>query len=226
MAGVTQRNYSGSSLEATQQLQNYQDSITMGVGTNLNTVNSMAAQYYAILENYLSPTQLNLELAQNISSKSIYPGSTTGGQSSYYEDSTGNGYVDNLGYLGNNVYPSVSYGNDRMAELSNCAKDLPMFAASSLLPKASTNADNNALSQDAARALSAFTALSPVEQIGGITSIKTPYSKLTDLRAVDGVNIEMLINPAFGGSSSLGINPTTGAMNSKGQPGANGFRGN
>jgi hypothetical protein len=222
MAGVTSRNYSGSSLEATKQLQGYQDDITMGVGTNLNDVNQMASKYYSLLEDYLNPTALNLELAQNISAGPIYPGSSAGGQSSYYENTSGNGYIDNLGYLGNNVYPPVSYGNDRMAELSSCAKDLPMFAASSLLPKASTNADNNALSQDAARALSAFTALSPVEQIGGITSIKTPYSKLTDLRALPpGLSTSDWI---VGGSSAAGINPTTGSINSSTyQPGPNGF---
>jgi hypothetical protein len=135
----------------------------------------------------------------------------------------GNGYIDNLGYLGNNVYPPVAYPNERYDELSNCAKDLPMFAASSLLPKPSTNADNNALSQDAAKALSAYTALSPVEQIGGITSIKTPYSKLTDIRAIDPINSSKMIDVPFNGASSYGTTTTFGSVNANGQNVPNGY---
>jgi hypothetical protein len=218
-----QKNFSGSTLADTQALQNYQDSLMVNSNTSIADINDMASNYYSVLQNYLNPTPLNLELAQNISSGSIVPGSTVTGESSSYSDSNGGGYIDNLGYLGKNVYPPVAYGNDRSAELSSCAKDLPMFAASSLLPKPSTNADNNALSQDAARALAAFTALSPVEQIGGITSIKTPYSKLTDIRAIDPIEKDKMLNVPFNGASSYGTTTTFGSVNAAGQNVPNGY---
>jgi hypothetical protein len=89
-----------------------------------------------------------------------------------------------------------------------------MFAASSLLPKPSVNANNNALSQSAARALAAFTALSPVEQIGAITSNNTPYSKTSDYRALDSINYNNYVDPIFQGSSALGIPPAFGQVQS------------
>ena len=218
-----QRNFSGPTLQDTQSLQNYQNELNVNNNTSINQINDMASKYYSILENYLNPTPMNLELAQNINSNSISPGANIPGAAHSYSDMNGNGYMDNLGYLGNNVYPPVAYPNERYDELSNCAKDLPMFAASSLLPKPSTNADNNALSQDAARALSAYTALSPVEQIGGITSIKTPYSKLTDIRAIDPINNSKMIDVPFNGSSSYGTTTTFGSVNANGQNVPNGY---
>jgi hypothetical protein len=218
-----QRNFSGPSLQDTQNLQNYQNTLNVNNNTSINEINGMASKYYSILENYLNPTPMNLELAQNINGNSIFAGPTAPGSASSYSENNGNGYIDNLGYLGNNVYPPVAYQNERYDELSNCAKDLPMFAASSLLPKPSTNADNNALSQDAARALSAYTALSPVEQIGGITSIKTPYSKLTDIRAIDPINNAQMVNVPFNGSSSYGTTTTFGSVNANGQNVPNGY---
>ena len=218
-----QRNFSGPSLQDTQNLQNYQNNLNVNNNTSINEINQMASNYYSILENYLNPTPMNLELAQNLSTNNSMGGQVVPGAASSYSDSNGNGYIDNLGYLGNNVYPSVAYPNERYDELSNCAKDLPMFAASSLLPKPSTNADNNALSQDAARALSAYTALSPVEQIGGITRIKTPYSKLTDIRAIDPINSSQLVNVPFNGSSSYGTTTTFGSVNANGQNAPNGY---
>jgi hypothetical protein len=141
-------------------------------------------------------------------------GGSLPGASSTYRNDLGDGYTNNLGHLGGSSYPAVSYQNDRAAQLSQCAKDLPMFAASSLLPKPSVNADNNALSQSAARALSAFTALSPGEQIGFITSDNSPYSRQTDLRATPQIDYNNYVDPVFGGSSSLGISPTFGQVNS------------
>jgi hypothetical protein len=89
-----------------------------------------------------------------------------------------------------------------------------MFAASSLLPKPSVNADNNGLSQSAARALSAFTALSPSEQIGAITSNNTPYSKTSDLRALDQISYMNMQTPMFGASPALYTPPSYGQVQS------------
>jgi hypothetical protein len=89
-----------------------------------------------------------------------------------------------------------------------------MFAASSLLPKPSVNADNNALSQSAARALAAFTALSPAEQIGAITSNNTPYSKTSDYRALDQISLNNMQTPMFGASPALYISPSYGQVQS------------
>jgi hypothetical protein len=100
-----------------------------------------------------------------------------------------------------------------------------MFAASSLLPKPSTNANNNALSQSAARALSAYTALSPVEQIGAITSINTPYSKTSDVRALDPIPQSSMLTPLFNASSSTYVSPTYGqVIASTDQVGASGLK--
>jgi hypothetical protein len=185
----------------------------------------MGANYYSTLQNYLNPSMQNLQLAQNVYSGNIMGGAPQPGATSSYSDSVGNGYVDNLGYLNGDSFPPVAYSNDRASELSKCAKDLPMFAASSLLPKPSTNANNNALSQSAARALSAYTALSPVEQIGAITSINTPYSKTSDVRALDPIPQSSMVTPLFNASSSTYISPTYGqVIASTDQVGASGLK--
>ena len=214
-----QKNFGGPSLSATQAVENYPNTVSVNNQTSVTQLNEMASQYYSTLENYLNPTAQNLELCQNILSTPILPDVNNPGQASSY---SGNMYTDNLGYLGNNVFPPVAYANERADELSNCAKDLPMFAASSLLPKASVNADNMALAQDAARALAAFTALSPVEQIGGITSIKTPYSKLTDIRALDPLNAPPIDVP-FNQASTYLTTPFYGSVNAEGQNVPNGY---
>jgi len=207
--------YTGApTLDAAQNMETYQDKIVMNVGTGMDDVNKAGARYYLNLQNYLNPSIENLELAQNISARPIMGGGSLPGASSTYRNDLGDGYTNNLGHLGGSSYPAVSYQNDRAAQLSQCAKDLPMFAASSLLPKPSVNADNNALSQSAARALAAFTALSPVEQIGAITSNNTPYSKSSDYRALDPINFNNYIDPVFQASSALGISPSFGQVNS------------
>jgi len=213
------------SLSSANDLETYQDNIVMNVGTSVEDVNKMGARYYTNLQSYLNPSIDNLELAQNVSSRAIMAGVPLPGASSFYKNSIGDGYTDNLGHLGNMAFPPVSYRNDRAAQLSQCAKDLPMFAASSLLPKPSVNADNNALSQNAARALAAFTALSPAEQIGAITSNNTPFSKTTDYRALDQIPLQDMMTPVFGASPALYISPSFGQVNSKtDQAGPSGFR--
>lgn len=212
---VTNPRYSGGpSLQDTQALENYQQNVIVNSGTSPDQINRMGAEYYSNLQNYLNPSMSNLELAQNIYSGSITAGPSPAGASSSYTESNGAGYVDNLGYLDGSAFPPVAYSNDRAATLSKCAKDLPMFAASSLLPKPSVNADNNALSQSAARALAAFTALSPVEQIGAITSINTPYSKTTDIRAINQIPYSSMQTALFNSSPSTYVSPTYGQVNS------------
>jgi hypothetical protein len=205
---------SGPSLSSAYDLENYQDSVVMNVGTSVEDVNKSGARYYLNLQNYLNPSIDNLELAQNISSRPIQPGVPLPGASSFYKNSLGDGYTDNLGHLGGHAFPPVSYQNDRAEQLSQCAKDLPMFAASSLLPKPSVNADNNGLSQSAARALAAFTALSPAEQIGAITSNNSPYSKTSDYRALDQISMNNMQTPMFGASPALYISPSYGQVQS------------
>ena len=205
---------SGPSLSSAYNLENYQDSIVMNTGTSVEDINKSGANYYLNLQNYLNPSIDNLELAQNISSRPIQAGVPLPGASSFYKNSLGDGYTDNLGHLNGMSFPAVSYQNDRASQLSQCAKDLPMFAASSLLPKPSANADNNGLSQSAARALAAFTALSPVEQIGAITSNNTPYSKTSDFRALDQINLNNMQTPMFGASPALYVPPSYGQVNS------------
>lgn len=220
--------YTGApSLNAAQNMQNYQDKLVMNVGTSVEDVNKSGARYYLNLQNYLNPSIDNLELAQNISARPVMAGVPLPGAAQYYKNNLGDGFTDNLGHLGGNTFPSVSYQNDRASQLSQCAKDLPMFAASSLLPKPSVNANNNALSQSAARALAAFTALSPVEQIGAITSNNTPYSKTSDYRALDSINYNNYIDPVFQGSSALGIPPSFGQVQSANdRSGPSGFTNN
>jgi len=207
--------YTGApSLTAATNLEQYQDSVVMNVGTSVEDVNKTGAQYYMNLQTYLNPSIDNLELAQNISARPTMGGVPLPGAANFYSNSLGDGFTDNLGHLGNMAFPPVSYKNDRAAQLSACATNLPMFAASSLLPKPSVNADNNALSQSAARALAAFTALSPVEQIGSITSNKTPYSKTSDYRALDQIATSSMQTPMFGASPALYIPPSFGQVNS------------
>ena len=202
------------SLSAANDLETYQDNIVMNVGTSVEDVNKTGARYYSNLQNYLNPSIDNLELAQNVSSRPIMAGVPLPGAASFYKNSIGDGFTDNLGHLGSMAFPPVSYQNDRAAQLSQCAKDLPMFAASSLLPKPSVNADNNALSQSAARALAAFTALSPAEQIGAITSNNSPFSKTSDFRALDQIPLQEMVTPIFGASPNLYVSPTFGQFNS------------
>jgi len=224
---VLPRYTSAPSLSSAQNLENYQDRVVMNVGTSVEDVNKAGARYYLNLQNYLNPSIDNLELAQNISARPIMAGVPLPGAAEFYKNSLGDGYTDNLGHLNGSTYPSVSYQNDRAAQLSQCAQNLPMFAASSLLPKPSVNANNNALSQSAARALAAFTALSPVEQIGAITSNNTPYSKTSDFRALDSINYNNYIDPVFQGSSALGVPPAYGQVQSASdRSGPSGFTNN
>jgi len=224
---VVPRYTGGPSLQSAQNLENYQDKLVMNVGTSVEDVNKAGARYYLNLQNYLNPSIDNLELAQNISARPIMGGVPLPGAAENYKNSLGDGYTSNLGRLGGNVYPSVSYQNDRAAQMSQCAKDLPMFAASSLLPKPSVNANNNALSQSAARALAAFTALSPVEQIGAITSTNTPYSKSSDFRALVPIDWNNYVDPIFNASDALGIPPYYGQVQSgNDRSGASGFTNN
>jgi hypothetical protein len=220
--------YTGApSISAAKDMENYQDQFVMNAGTNVDDVNKAGARYYLNLQNYLNPSIDNLELAQNISGRPIMAGGNLPGASGSYRNDLGDGYTNNLGQLGGQTFPAVSYKNDRASQMSQCAKDLPMFAASSLLPKPSVNANNNALSQSAARALSAFTALSPVEQIGAITSNRTPYSKTSDFRALDSINYNNYVDPIFQGSSAIGYSPTYGQVQSTtNRSGANGFTNN
>jgi len=220
--------YTGaSSLSAAQDMENFQDQVVMNVGTSVEDVNKAGARYYLNLQNYLNPSLDNLELAQNISARPTMAGVPLPGAAESYKNNLGDGYTNNLGHLNGQTFPSVSYQNDRADQLSQCAKDLPMFAASSLLPKPSVNANNNALSQSAARALAAFTALSPVEQIGAITSNRTPYSKTSDFRALDSINYNNYVDPIFQGSSALGVPPAFGQVQSAtNRSGASGFTNN
>lgn len=222
---VATRMTGANSLSSANDLEKYQDSIVMNIGTSVEDVNKTGAQYYLNLQNYLNPSIDNLELAQSISSRPTMAGVPLPGAASFYKNSIGDGYTDNLGHLGGMAFPPVSYQNDRASQLAQCAKDLPMFAASSLLPKPSVNADNNALSQSAARALAAFTALSPAEQIGAITSNNTPYSKTTDYRALDQISIQNMQTPMFGSASALYTPTTFGQVSSTtNQAAASGFR--
>jgi hypothetical protein len=211
---IDPRYTSGPSLSSVNDLQQYQDSVVMNVGTSVEDVNKTGARYYLNLQNYLNPSINNLELAQNISARPIMGGVPLPGASHFYKNSIGDGFTDNLGHLGGMSFPPVAYQNDRASQLSQCAKDLPMFAASSLLPKPSVNADGNVLSQSSARALAAFTSLSPTEQIGAITSNNTPYSKSTGLRPLEPLLMQNLQTPMFGGSPAQGIPPWFGQVNS------------
>jgi len=156
----------GNTQQNSRNLQNFPNTITVNNNTTSSDINNIVSSYYSNLQNYLNPSMTNLQLIQN------------------QDANVQNNYPDSMGFLNGNAFPSVNYGDSRADKLSNCAKELPMFAASSLLPKPSTNSSNNALSQSAARALAAFTALGPVEQIGAITSDGSVYSKVSDIRAL------------------------------------------
>uniref|UniRef100_A0A6C0I7W9 Uncharacterized protein n=1 Tax=viral metagenome TaxID=1070528 RepID=A0A6C0I7W9_9ZZZZ len=204
----------GNSLSNTLALENYQDSVVMNVGTSTAQVNKMGAQYYLDLANYLNPSKQNLELAQNISPTPIQAGVPLPGASASYTNKNGNGYVDNLGYLNDSAFAPVAYSNERASQLSKCAKDLPMFAASSLLPKPSSNADNNALSQSASRAMAAFTNLAPSEQIGPLTRLGSmPYGTTVSERPIPLIPMDKTITPLFNGPSNIGIPVTFGSVN-------------
>jgi hypothetical protein len=204
----------GNGIQQTMALENYQNGLIVNTGTGVEQINKQGAQYYLDLQNYLNPSLQNLELASNISARPIMGGVTLPGAANSYSNAQGDGYVNNLGYLNGSSFPPVAYSNERAAQLSKCAKDLPMFAASSLLPKPSSNADNNALSQSAAQALAAFTNLSPVEQIGAITSTKLPQSKTTSERAIPQIAQTSVQTPMFYSSPGLYITPTFGSVNS------------
>ena len=224
---TVQRYSSGPNLSSAVDMEKYQDNIIMNVGTSVEDVNKAGARYYLNLQNYLNPSIDNLELAQNISSRPIQAGVPLPGASHFYKNNLGDGFTDNLGRLNGSLFPPVAYQNDRASQLSQCAKDLPMFAASSLLPKPSVNADNNALSQSAARALAAFTALSPAEQIGAITSNNTPYSKTSDYRALNQIPVNNMQTPIFGASPALYTPPSFGQVQSNNdRAGPSGFTNN
>lgn len=208
----------GVGLQETLAIENYQRNIVQNVGTSVDDVNQQGSMYYTNLQNFLAPGRQNLELASNISSRPVQGGINLPGAAESYTDNLGNGYVSYLGHLkGQGAFPPVAYENDRAAQLSKCAKDLPMFAASSLLPKPSSNADNNALAQSAARALGAFTNLSPVEQIGAITSTNLPLNKVGEFRAPPQISQQTIMKnstPMFYSSPALYISPTYGSFNS------------
>jgi len=217
----------GNTLANSQKIQNYQDAINVNNMTSSDDINQMANKYFSDLENYLNPSMANLELIQNVSSAPISAGSTNPMDAHAYTAANGDGYSSNLGYLNGVAHPPVTFGDSRTDQLSQCAKDLPMFAASSLLPKPSTNAGNNALSQSAARALAAFTALGAVEQIGAITSDGSVYSKMSDLRALPAIDqyntaTSIFYNTPYAGSSPI-FGQTTVDQNGNAQIGSSGF---
>jgi hypothetical protein len=215
----------GPSLTTTMDMENYQNSIIMNSSTSNDDVNKTGARYYQNLQNYLAPSLDNLQLAQNIQSRPVVAGVPLPGADHFYKNNLGDGFVNNAGVLkGLGSFPTVNYSNDRAAQLSQCSKDLPMFAASSLLPKPSTNASDNALSQTAARALAAYTALSPVESLGAITSIKSPYSKTSDYRALYAIPETNMSTPMFNASPNLYAPTTYGqVINASGKLGASGL---
>lgn len=204
----------GNGLRQTLALENYQRNMILNVGTSVEQVNKQGAQYYLNLQNYLNPNMQNLELASNISARPTVGGLTLPGAAESFSNAKGDGYVNNLGYLNGSSFPPVAYSNERAAQLSKCAKDLPMFAASSLLPKPSSNADNNALSQSAAQALAAFTNLSPAEQIGAITSTGLPMDKTVAVRAFPQIAQSSIQTPMFISSPALYVPPSYGSVNS------------
>lgn len=169
---------SGPSMRATEAVQNYQDNVTMDVASTPEDVLQRGAEYSDAVLAYTNPSSVNLELASN----QPMTGLNAPGKCHYYGDSTtGNGFVDYCGQLGGKTYPAVDYpGRDQ--KLSQCAKDLPMFAASSLLPKASPNADTQELTQEAAQALAALTNLSPIEQFGAPTNFGLPQEVVSSER--------------------------------------------
>ena len=217
----------GNTLGNSQKIQNYGSSVNINNGTTSEEVNKMTTKYFTDLQNYLNPSMANLELIQNISAMPNMAGVAGTNQSNSYTSNVGDGFQSNLGYLNGVTYPSVSFGDSRTDQLSQCAKDLPMFAASSLLPKPSTNSGNNALSQSAARALAAFTALGAVEQIGAITSDGSVYSKMSDIRALPAIDQYNTMTSIFYNTPYAGSSTTFGQVindkNGTAVPGSAGF---
>jgi hypothetical protein len=169
---------SGPSVKATEAVQNYQGNITMDVASTPEDVLQRGAEYSDAVLAYTNPSNVNLELASNQPSSGL----NAPGKCTYYGNTTtGNGFVDYCGELGGNTYPPVDYPG-RDVKLSQCAKDLPMFAASSLLPKASPNTDTQELTQEAAQALAALTNLSPIEQFGAPTNFGLPQEVVSSER--------------------------------------------
>lgn len=204
--------------------ENFQNRIIMNNASNRDDVSQQSASFYQTLQDYLNPSSDNLELAQNISSKNIQAGRNNPGAANMYSNDVGDGFSSVLGHLGGSDYPPVNFGDDRAAGLSKCAKDLPMFAASSLLPKPSTNASDNGLSQSAARSLAAFYALGAYEQIGVPTQIgNLPGSKITQERATFNVPQANMTVPLFNASSSAMYPSDYGQVN--GTTWKNGFSG-
>jgi hypothetical protein len=194
----------GNTLSNTQNIQNFGDQVSVNTSTTNADINNMTTKYFTDLQNYLNPSMDNLQLIQNISSMSNGPSNNDPYQSNSYTSELGDGFRSNLGFLNGVAYPPVTFGDSRTDQLSQCAKELPMFAASSLLPKPSTNNSDNALSQSAARALAAFTNLGPVEQIGAITSDGSVYSKMSDIRAlpqIQSAQTAMFYSTPYAGSS-------------------------
>jgi len=168
----------GPSERATEAVQKYQDNLSVDVATTPEDVLQRGAEYSDAVLAYTNPSGVNLELASN----QPMSGLNAPGKCDYYGDSTtGNGYMNYCGELGGKSYPPVDYAG-RDQKLSQCAKDLPMFAASSLLPKASPNADTQELAQEAAQALAALTNLSPIEQFGAPTNFGLPQEVVSSER--------------------------------------------
>ena len=178
MQPTMQTRQAGPTLAATQAIQDYPSSISMDVGSTVQDVAQKGAEYSDAVLAYTNPSGQNLELASN----QPMSGLNAPGKCNYYSDPvTGNGFVDYCGELGGQTYPAVDFpGRDQ--KLSQCAKDLPMFAASSLLPKASPNADTQELTQEAAQALAALTNLSPIEQFGAPTNFGLPQEVVSSER--------------------------------------------
>jgi hypothetical protein len=196
----------------TQNLQNFPTQVRVNTSTTSSDISNMVSSYYSNLQNYLTPSMANLQLIQNVKTDIVTPNYDQLHINNYGNE-LGDGHESNLGFLNGVSYPSINYGDARADKLSKCAKELPMFAASSLLPKPSTNSSNTALSQSAARALAAFTALGPVEQIGALTTLgNMPYGTTTDFRAVPLIPQSSVLTPLFMGPSNVGISPVYGSV--------------
>ena len=188
----------GPSERATEAIQNYQQDVTVDVATTPEDVLQRGAQYSDAVLAYTNPSRVNLELASN----QPITGLNAPGKCDYYGDSTtGNGFMNYCGELGGKSYPPVDYAG-RDQKLSQCAKDLPMFAAS-FFPKASPNADTQELAQEAAQALAALTNLSPIEQFGAPTNFGLPQEVVSSERpAPPVVNPQNASSVAFANSAN------------------------
>ena len=211
----TTRLTAGPDIQVAIDAENFQNRIIMNNASNRDDVSQMSSSFYQTLQDYLNPSSDNLELAQNISSKNIQAGRVNPGAANMYSNDVGDGFGSVLGHLNGSAYPPVSFRDDRAAGLSKCAKDLPMFAASSLLPKPSSNASDNGLSPSAARSLAAFTALGAFEQIGVPTQIgNLPGSKISQERMTFNVPKSNMTVPLFNASSSAMYPSDYGQVNS------------